>query len=222
MAVKYLKDGEAFGPAHFDKSFGFTGSAQGRHDPREHPQPPNEEYGDGLAKGGRPKHFQIGGAAGPAAAPMQAAGAQQPLTGPSAALPGRPQQAMPGARVVPQTIPSDLAAKAAMGAFKIGQSAGLRAGTGHPATIPALGRTQPAMAPRPTPAVAEGGHITAAERHALPASEFGLPGEHYPLDTKARARSALSRASANATPAQQKTIRAKVHREYPSIGESKG
>ena len=28
MAVKYLKDGEAFGPSHFSKDFGFSGSAE--------------------------------------------------------------------------------------------------------------------------------------------------------------------------------------------------
>lgn len=74
-----------------------------------------------------------------------------------------------------------------------------------------------------------GGHITAAQRRELPTSEFGLPGHgtgpegkgsgSYPIDTPGRARSALSRASANASPAEQATIRRKVHARYPSIGE---
>jgi hypothetical protein len=62
-----------------------------------------------------------------------------------------------------------------------------------------------------------GGHITAAQRHALPASDFALSGEHYPIDTEGRARSALSRASANASPAEQATIRRKVQAKYPGM-----
>ena len=77
--------------------------------------------------------------------------------------------------------------------------------------------------------MAHGGHITAAQRHRLPSSEFGLPGKgsgpegkgsgSYPIDTPGRARSALSRASANASPAEQTAIRRKVHARYPNIGK---
>jgi hypothetical protein len=59
--------------------------------------------------------------------------------------------------------------------------------------------------------------LTAARRHALAPSQFALPGGHYPIDTANRARDALSRGSANATPAQQAEIRAAVHRKYPTI-----
>jgi hypothetical protein len=60
--------------------------------------------------------------------------------------------------------------------------------------------------------------LNAAKRNKLPTDVFGLPETRaYPLDTAARSRSALSRASANATPSQQKQIRAKVHRLYPDI-----
>jgi len=60
--------------------------------------------------------------------------------------------------------------------------------------------------------------ISAAKRKSLPKSSFGLPGQKkYPLDTAGRARNALSRASANATPAQQSQIKAAVKRKYPSI-----
>lgn len=72
-----------------------------------------------------------------------------------------------------------------------------------------------------------GGHITAAERRELPSSDFGLPGKgigpggkgpgSYPLDTEKRARSALSRASHNASSAEQATIRRKVHAKYPDM-----
>jgi hypothetical protein len=64
--------------------------------------------------------------------------------------------------------------------------------------------------------------LTAARRNKLPKSEFALPEKDgYPVDTARRARSALSRASANATPAEQSRIRAKVKREYPSMEVSK-
>jgi hypothetical protein len=67
--------------------------------------------------------------------------------------------------------------------------------------------------------MAHGGHITAAQRHALPAADFALPGEHYPIDTPGRARSALSRGPANASKPEQATIRRKVHAKYPNIGQ---
>jgi hypothetical protein len=64
--------------------------------------------------------------------------------------------------------------------------------------------------------------ITAARRAALPKSQFALPEKDgYPVDTPGRARSALSRAAANATPAEQGRIRAKVRREYPDMEVSK-
>ena len=69
--------------------------------------------------------------------------------------------------------------------------------------------------------------INAAQRRALPASDFGLPGKgtgpegkgpgSYPLDTPGRARSALSRISAHGTPAEQATIKRKVAAKFPSI-----
>lgn len=69
--------------------------------------------------------------------------------------------------------------------------------------------------------------ISKSHREDLPKSDFGLPSKakgkskgepgNYPIDTPGRARSALSRAAANATPAEQVTIRARVHRKYPSI-----
>lgn len=72
-----------------------------------------------------------------------------------------------------------------------------------------------------------GGRLSAAERRSMPASDFALPGHGegpggrgagaYPIDTEGRARDALSRGSANATPAEQATIRRKVHARYPDI-----
>ncbi len=76
---------------------------------------------------------------------------------------------------------------------------------------------------------AQGGHLTAKARQSLPRSDFALPGRgegpkgagsgSYPVPDKNHARAALSRASANASPAEQATIRAKVHAKFPAIGK---
>lgn len=63
-----------------------------------------------------------------------------------------------------------------------------------------------------------GGHITAAQRHALPAKEFALPGERYPIHDKAHARNALARVSQHGSESEKKRVRAAVHRKYPEIG----
>jgi hypothetical protein len=94
-------------------------------------------------------------------------------------------------------------------------------------------RTRP-MADKPKKkgwAKTKHGHITAAGRKSLPPSDFALPGKgegpegkgsgSYPIDTPGRARAALSRGEANATPAEEKTIERKVHAKYPNM-ELKG
>ncbi len=65
--------------------------------------------------------------------------------------------------------------------------------------------------------------LTAAQRKALSTKAFGLPEKapgrgSYPMPDKAHAIAAESRASANATPEQQKRIRDKAHRMYPGMG----
>jgi hypothetical protein len=60
-------------------------------------------------------------------------------------------------------------------------------------------------------------HLNAAERNDLPDSDFALPGRRYPLNDKNHAKDALARASANASPAEKKKIRAKVHAKYPDM-----
>lgn len=60
--------------------------------------------------------------------------------------------------------------------------------------------------------------ISAKKRRSLPRSAFGIPSQRkFPLDTRKRARNALSRVSQHGTPAQKKAVRAKVRRKYPSI-----
>jgi hypothetical protein len=70
--------------------------------------------------------------------------------------------------------------------------------------------------------------ISYAARKSLPKSEFALPGKKtagnpagkggYPIDTPNRARNALARAAQHASPAEEATIRRKVHAKFPSIG----
>jgi len=73
--------------------------------------------------------------------------------------------------------------------------------------------------------------LTAAVRQALPKSDFALPGKgdgpkgagsgSYPIPDEGHARAALSRVSANGTPAEKSEVRAKVHAKYPDIGEKR-
>lgn len=71
--------------------------------------------------------------------------------------------------------------------------------------------------------------LSAARRKAVPTSEFGLPGKarssgdkaqsgNYPMPDKAHARSAL-RLMHNASPAEQKLIRAKANRVLGKSGD---
>jgi hypothetical protein len=74
--------------------------------------------------------------------------------------------------------------------------------------------------------------LTARRRKALPSSKFALPGKGegmgskgpgaYPVDTRRRAVSALSRVEQHGTPAEKAAVRAKVAGEYPGIEQSKG
>jgi hypothetical protein len=64
--------------------------------------------------------------------------------------------------------------------------------------------------------------LTAATRKAIPTKSFALPGRRYPIEDANHARAALSRVSANGTPAEKKTVRAEVHSKYPDIGRKSG
>ena len=59
--------------------------------------------------------------------------------------------------------------------------------------------------------------LTTKARKHLPEKAFAGPGRSYPIEDKAHARAALSRASGNASPELQAHIKAKVRRKYPSI-----
>lgn len=61
--------------------------------------------------------------------------------------------------------------------------------------------------------------LDAKERHALPDSDFALPEKReYPIQDENHARAALSMLH-NASPKDQKRIKAAVHRRYPDIGK---
>jgi len=64
--------------------------------------------------------------------------------------------------------------------------------------------------------------LTAKERKAIPAKDFALPGGRYPIENKAHGRAALSRVSANGTPAEKATVRRKVDAKYPGMAHPSG
>lgn len=59
--------------------------------------------------------------------------------------------------------------------------------------------------------------LSAADRRALPASDFAGGKGHYPIPDKSHARNALARV-ANKAPALKAKVRAAVKRKFPSIG----
>lgn len=61
--------------------------------------------------------------------------------------------------------------------------------------------------------------LTMKERGAIPSGDFAGPARSYPINDASHARNALSRVSANGTPAVKKQVRAAVHAKYPSIGK---
>jgi hypothetical protein len=59
------------------------------------------------------------------------------------------------------------------------------------------------------------------DRKKLSKKSFALPGKRkYPIPDKAHARNALARVAQNGTEAEQKKVRAAVHKRFPSIGKS--
>lgn len=59
--------------------------------------------------------------------------------------------------------------------------------------------------------------LTTKKRNELPDSAFAGKDRSYPIDTPERARSALSRAAANASPEELSRIRSAVRRRYPDM-----
>ena len=62
--------------------------------------------------------------------------------------------------------------------------------------------------------------LKAAQRKKLKKSQFAEPAaKKYPIEDRAHARNALSRVSANGTPAEKKEVRAAVAKDYPAMGK---
>lgn len=59
--------------------------------------------------------------------------------------------------------------------------------------------------------------LTTERRKELPSQEFALPGGRYPIPDESHGRAALSMAH-YASPAEQATIKRKVHAKFPGIG----
>lgn len=64
--------------------------------------------------------------------------------------------------------------------------------------------------------------LTTKERNRIPKGEFAGPDRSYPIPDKSHARNALSRVSANGSPAVKARVRNAVHRRFPGIGKKKG
>jgi hypothetical protein len=65
--------------------------------------------------------------------------------------------------------------------------------------------------------------LTAAARKKIAPGNFALPGKKaYPIEDRSHAANALSRVSANGSPAEKATVRAKVHAKYPTMGKMHG
>lgn len=64
--------------------------------------------------------------------------------------------------------------------------------------------------------------LSSKARAMLPGHSFALPAQRkYPIQDASHARNALSRVAQHGTPAEQQTVKAAVHRRYPSIGKGK-
>jgi hypothetical protein len=61
------------------------------------------------------------------------------------------------------------------------------------------------------------GKLNAAKRNALPSRDFAGPDRSYPDEDLGHAKDALSRVSANGSPALKKEVSAKVKRDWPSM-----
>lgn len=63
--------------------------------------------------------------------------------------------------------------------------------------------------------------LTSRGRNNLPKADFAGPNRSYPVPDKNHARNALARVAQNGSPAVKAEVRAKVHKDFPSIGKPK-
>ncbi len=179
-----------------------------------------------IRAGGNRHAYAQGGAAIPGPAP--------------ASMQGNPQQAASASPLSQATItmPAPAMAQASAKMLATGAKLGARQAVGQlanagqqiAARLRGQGRSAaPEMAspvaqppPRPEqqgiPAMKKGGHLTAAERHALPKSDFALPGGRYPIPDRNHAANAKARVSQFGTAKEKTEVNAAVSRKYPGMG----
>lgn len=73
--------------------------------------------------------------------------------------------------------------------------------------------------------------LTAAQRQAMPKSDFALPGKgegpkgagsgSYPIPDASHARNALARVAQHGSAEEKAEVRRKVHAKYPEIGKDR-
>lgn len=206
--VRYLKDGESFGPQHFKEIGNFSRSAVRR------------ASGGPIAPGPSPAASMQPLTRTPTAAPEGG----NPLANATVSMPASDLAGLAGKAV-------KVGAKAALGAVR---QAATHAGRGAHINPGGGIETSPAAAAPPPVSqqavpMKHGGHLSAARRQALPRSDFALPGKgdgpkgagsgSYPINDASHARNALARVSQHGTPAQKAAVRAKVAAKYPGIGK---
>jgi len=65
--------------------------------------------------------------------------------------------------------------------------------------------------------------LSSKKRGRMKASSFALPGKRkYPINDKSHARNALARVAQHGTPAEKKSVRAKVTKKFPSLKKKRG
>jgi len=185
--------------------------------PGQAPQAPAQA----AAMGSMPMASQQGMQPGmPQRLPQQGmpVGAAQTAPGPAAMARGGSADPMSNATI---SMPVHDAKRMAQGLVGVGRAAGARqaVGTLANAARARLAQQQQQGALAPPTAMAKGGHLDAAARHALTKSDFALPGERYPIPDASHARNALARVSGNGTPSEKATVRSAVHRKFPGIGK---
>lgn len=154
MGPRYMKDGEDFS---FDKNFGFSGSAEGRHDPKSREHPDDNEYGDGSylgkARGGHVQKHAMGGPQMPPAA-GGAPGAEPQMQ------PGKSAHGQPMIKMTPQAAQNLVKGAGVLGAMALTRMQKAKQAQAMGGAMPpaAAGAAPPAaMAPAAAPALGPGG-----------------------------------------------------------------
>ena len=94
-------------------------------------------------------------------------------------------------------------------------------GTAHPGRLSPPGSGCPGRHPG-TGTVMSKDLSSTKQRKKLSKKSFALPGKRkYPIPDKAHARNALARVAQHGTKAEQKKVKAAVHKRFPSIGKKK-